>query len=146
MKKILTILCAVTLVMGLTACSGESTEPSSTTESEVKETSQVVYEDDTLSVTFKGVSDVAGQIGLNFTLENKSSEEITVIPLDSSVNGTMVQFTSGTLATIQGGKTFNQVWLCNPETIGISKSNEVKSIEFSLDFGSTTDIIEIELK
>lgn len=146
MKKFLSILCVITLAMGLTACSGESTEPNSTAESKVKETSKVVYEDDTLSVTFKGVSDVAGQIGLNFTLENKSSEEITVIPLDSSVNETMVQFTSGTIATIQSGKTFNQVWLCNPETIGISESNEVENIEFSLDFGSTTDIIKIELK
>jgi hypothetical protein len=128
MKRICLIL-GVLMVVGLAGCAGDTQDRGT------DGTSSVVYEDNGLKITFKGVSDVAGQIGMAFSLENNSESEITVLPLDSSVNGVMVQFVSGTLATIQSGKTFNQVWMCNPETVGVSNSEEVESIEVSFEFG-----------
>lgn len=144
MKKFISLILIVLMGLSMLTSCGETGETESPNNQE--KTSEVVYEDDILTVTFVGVSDVAGQIGLSFTLENKGAEEITVLPLDSSINGTMVQFTSGTIADIQAGKKLNQVWMCNPEVIGISNSSEVKTIEFSLDFADTdTDTIKIEL-
>ena len=78
-------------------------------------------------------------------LENKSDNEITILPMDSSVDGTMVQFTSGTLATISSGKTFNQGWI-----IG---SMPTDNIEFSMSICDEnmselvkTDILTIDIE
>lgn len=153
MKKIVSVMLTALLLVSMTAC--ESSEPehvelSGGEKVDIEIASdgqgeQIVYEDDVLTATYKGVSDVAGQIGINFTLTNNGDSEISVLPMNSSVNDVMAQFTSGTLATIQPGKTFNQVWLCNPETIGIASADEVETIEFSLNFGDTeTDIIQIQ--
>lgn len=145
-RKIRVFLLMFALTLALVGC-GESETATETTQKEEKQetTETVVYEDAVLTATFKGVSDVAGQIGMSFTLVNNGSEEITVLPLDSSVNDVMVLFTSGIPATIQPGKKANVVWLANPEIVGISGSDEVTSIELSLHFGDTeTDIIKIE--
>ena len=44
----------------------------------------------------------------------------------------MVQFVSGIPASIQPGKTFNQVWMANPQVVGVCNSSEVTEIEFAL--------------
>lgn len=134
------------LSLALTACS-ETTTPTKDdkTSTETANTSEVVYEDDTLTVTFKGVSEVAGQIGMSFTLDNNGADEITVLPTKSSVNDVMVQFVSGTPAVILPGKTANQVWMANPEVVGAT-ADEVTSIDVALQYGdTTTDLIHIDL-
>lgn len=140
MKKIISILCAAVLILGMTGCSDTSSvsDTSGTTEGS---TEQVIYEDEYLKATYLGVSDTV----MSVSLENKSDEEITVLPMDSSVDGTMKQFTSGTLATIQPGKTFNQGWI-----IGATPTNE---IEFSMSICGKdmselvrTDSLKIEVK
>ena len=142
--KTLGIALMLILSLALTACS-ETTTPTTSTETETADTSEVVYEDDTLTVTFKGVSEVAGQIGMSFTLDNNGADEITVLPIKGSVNGVMVQFVSGTPATILPGKTANQVWMANPEVVGAT-ADEVTSIEVVLQYGdTTTDPIHIDL-
>lgn len=137
MKKILSILCAAVLILGMTGCSSTSSISDTSEES----TEQVIYEDEYVKATYLGVSDTI----MSVSLENKSDEEITVLPMDSSVDGTMKQFTSGTLATIQPGKTFNQGWI-----IGATPTNE---IEFSMSICgkdmselSRTDSLKIEVK
>lgn len=137
MKKILSILCAAVLILGMTGCSSTSSISDTSEES----TEQVIYEDEYVKATYLGVSDTI----MSVSLENKSDEEITVLPMDSSVDGTMKQFTSGTLATIQPGKTFNQGWI-----IGATPTNE---IEFSMSICGKdmselvrTDSLKIEVK
>lgn len=142
--KTLGITLMLILSLALTACS-ETTAPTTSTETETADTSEVVYEDGTLTVTFKGVSEVAGQIGMSFTLDNNGADEITVLPIKGSVNGVMVQFVSGTPTTILPGKTANQVWMANPEVVGAT-ADEVTSIEVVLQYGdTTTDPIHIDL-
>ena len=137
MKKILSILCAAVLILGMTGC-GSTSSISDTSE---ESTEQVIYEDEYVKATYLGVSDTI----MSVSLENKSDEEITVLPMDSSVDGTKKQFTSGTLATIQPGKTFNQGWI-----IGATPTNE---IEFSMSICGKdmselvrTDSLKIEVK
>lgn len=142
--KTLGIALMLILSLALTACS-ETTTPTTDDKANTENTSEVVYEDGTLTVTFKGVSEVAGQIGMSFTLDNNGADEITVLPIKGSVNGVMVQFVSGTPATILPGKTANQVWMANPEVVGAT-ADEVTSIEVVLQYGdTTTDPIHIDL-
>lgn len=137
MKKILSILCAAVLILGMTGCG----ETSSVSDTSSESTEQVIYEDEYIKATYFGVSDTI----MSVSLENKSDEEITVLPMDSSVDGTMKQFTSGTLATIQPDKTFNQGWI-----LGATPTNE---IEFSMSICGKdmselvrTDSLKIEVK
>jgi hypothetical protein len=144
--KTLGITLMLIFSLALTACSETTTTaPVADDETSTANTSEVVYEDSTLTVTFKGVSEVAGQIGMSFTLDNTGADEITVLPIKGSVNGVMVQFVSGTPATILPGKTANQVWMANPEVVGAT-ADEVTSIEVVLQYGdTTTDPIHIDL-
>lgn len=116
MKKICVLL---VMVLFLTGCSTAE-----------EGTEQVIYESDVLKATYLGVS--SGM--LKVRLENKTNVEITVLPMDSSVDGTMVQFTSGTLATIQPGKIFNQAWIVG---------NVSENVEFSMSV-LNADMGEIE--
>lgn len=137
MKKIIPVLLALTLLF--TGC---SSEPSPTTSEKNTDVEQIIYEDSTLKAVYKGVSD---QGVMTVSLENKADDEITILPMDSSVDGEMIQFTSGTLATIQPGKTFNQGWI-----IG---SVPTENIEFSMSICdkdmseiTKTDPITIEME
>ena len=142
--KTLGITLMLILSLALTACS-ETTTSTTDDKASTENTSEVVYEDGTLTVTFKGVSEVAGQISMSFTLDNNGADEITVLPIKGSVNDVMVQFVSGTPATILPGKTTNQVWMANPEVVGAT-ADEVTSIEVVLQYGdTTTDPIHIDL-
>lgn len=142
MKKMLSIL--LLLVLILTGCNSfQPVSDDNQKDTEVEE--QLIYEDDILRAVYLGVSETSGVVVMTVELENKSDSEITVLPMDSSVDGTMVQFTSGTLATIQAGKTFKQSWI-----IG---NMPTQSIEFSMSICDEnmselvqTDSLMIEVK
>lgn len=150
MKK-LSILVVALMILGLCSC-GSSSEPE---QAAVESSAEVIYKDEYVEVTFEGVSDlplVEGMTAVNLSFQNLSDQEITVLPLDSSVNDSMVQFVSGTPATMQGGKKLVYVMSFNNETAGISDYSEVKTLEFSLsvndaDFNeiSRSDILSIEV-
>jgi hypothetical protein len=150
MKK-LSILVVALMILGLCSC-GSSSEPE---QAAVEPSAQVIYKDEYVEVTFEGVSDlpmVEGMTAVNLSFQNLSDQEITVLPLDSSVNDSMVQFVSGTPATMQGGKKLAYAMSFNNETAGISDYSEVKTLEFSLsvndaDFNeiSRSDILSIEV-
>lgn len=150
MKK-LSILVVALMILGLCSC-GSSSEPE---QAAVEQSAQVIYKDEYVEVTFEGVSDlpmVEGMTAVNLSFKNLSDREITVLPLDSSVNDSMVQFVSGTPATMQGGKKLAYAMSFNNETAGISDYSEVKTLEFSLsvndsDFNeiSRSDILSIEV-
>lgn len=150
MKK-LSILVVALMILGLCSC-GSSSEPE---QAAVEPSAQVIYKDEYVEVTFEGVSDlpmVEGMTAVNLSFQNLSDQEITVLPLDSSVNDSMVQFVSGTPATMQGGKKLVYVMSFNNETAGISDYSEVKTLEFSLSVNdenfnevSRSDILNIEV-
>lgn len=150
MKK-LSILVVALMILGLCSC-GSSSEPE---QAAVESSAQVIYKDEYVEVTFEGVSDlpmVEGMTAVNLSFQNLSDQEITVFPLNSSVNDSMVQFVSGTPATMQGGKKLAYAMSFNNETAGISDYSEVKTLEFSLsvndaDFNeiSRSDILSIEV-
>lgn len=150
MKK-LSILVVALMILSLCSC-GSSSEPE---QAAVEQSAQVIYKDEYVEVTFEGVSDlpmVEGMTAVNLSFQNLSDQEITVLPLDSSVNDSMVQFVSGTPATMQGGKKLVYVMSFNNETAGISDYSEVKTLEFSLSVNdenfnevSRSDILNIEV-
>ena len=156
--KILWLLMLLPVVFALSACSsstgnaGQASEKTTKTEN-LKDTENqerteaqenVVYEDDNIKASFVEVSEVAGQISMAFALENKSDHEITVYPMNSSVNDVMVQFVSGIPATMQPGKKANQVWMANPDVVG-AKADDVKSIELCFYYDDvTTDAVKID--
>lgn len=150
MKK-LSILVVALMILGLCSC-GSSSEPE---QAAVEPSAEVIYKDEYVEVTFEGVSDlpvVEGMTAVNLSFQNLSDQEITVLPLDSSVNDSMVQFVSGTPATMQGGKKLAYAMSFNNETAGISDYSEVKTLEFSLsvndaDFNeiSRSGILSIEV-
>ena len=150
MKK-LSILVVALMILGLCSC-GSSSEPE---QAAVESSAEVIYKDEYVEVTFEGVSDlpvVEGMTAVNLSFQNLSDQEITVLPLDSSVNDSMVQFVSGTPATMQGGKKLAYAMSFNNETAGISDYSEVKTLEFFLsvndaDFNeiSRSDILSIEV-
>lgn len=150
MKK-LSILVVALMILGLCSC-GSSSEPE---QAAVESSAEVIYKDEYVEVTFEGVSDlplVEGMTAVNLSFQNLSDQEITVLPLDSSVNDSMVQFVSGTPATMQGGKKLVYVMSFNNETAGISDYSEVKTLVFSLSVNdenfnevSRSDILNIEV-
>ena len=96
---------------------------------------QIIYEDQYIRAVFLGVDAlpfIDGMSAVKIRFENLSEEEITVLPMDSSVNDTMVQFTSGTPATMQGKKKLNYVMSFNNEIAGISDFSQITKLEFSL--------------
>lgn len=114
MKKILSLMLAGVLALAISGCGTDSSVAT------VETSEQVIYEDEYIKATYQGISNSI----MSVSLENKSNEEITILPMDSSVDGVMKQFTSGVIATIQPGKTFNQGWI-----LGAMPNKE---IEFSM--------------
>lgn len=135
MKKILSLMLAGVLALAISGCSTDSSVAT------VETSGQVIYEDEYIKATYQGISNSI----MSVSLENKSNEEITILPMDSSVDGVMKQFTSGVIATIQPGKTFNQGWI-----LGAMPNKE---IEFSMSICGKdmselvrTDSLKIEVK
>jgi len=135
MKKILSLMLAGALALAISGCNTDSSVAT------VETSEQVIYEDEYIKATYQGISNSI----MSVSLENKSNEEITILPMDSSVDGVMKQFTSGVIATIQPGKTFNQGWI-----LGAMPNKE---IEFSMSICGKdmselvrTDSLKIEVK
>lgn len=124
MKRVLAIVLLMGIMVGLSACAD-----SESGESDDKEKAEVIYEDEYIKVTNRGFEkdDSTGMELAMFLvdIENKTDQEITVLPMDSSVDDTMVQFTSGIPATMQGKKKISQAW-------GIGKDLPKEKIQLSL--------------
>nr|DAS09937.1 MAG TPA: hypothetical protein [Caudoviricetes sp.] len=80
-----------------------------------KSNGYIIYENEYIRATYLGIGNSFGYVTLDIKFENKTDGEITVVPLDSSVDNTMVQFLSGVPATMQGHKSMNQAWLIGNE-------------------------------
>lgn len=142
MKRVLIMVLLMGMIVGLSACADSDSE-----ESGDKEKAEVIYEDEYIKVTNRGFDkdDSTGMALAMFLvdIENKTDQEITVLPMDSSVDDTMVQFTSGVPATMQGKKEISQAW-------GIGKDLPKGKIQLSLSICDSemselkkTDIITV---
>ena len=154
MSKKLFALCSIMSTVLLSSCSSTNSElpkketanaeESTVQESGINAEGRVIYDDEILKASYLGISDSFGYTTLVIELENKTDSEITVLPMNSSVDDTMVTFTSGMPATIQGGKRMKQGWL-----IG---SQPQSNVEFSLSICDEhmheikkTDVLRIDM-
>lgn len=135
MKKYLYLVFSFMLLV-LCSCAVPSESEQSITET----SEQAIYKDQYVEVKFEGVGElpsIDGVSAINLALKNLGDEEITVLFMDSSVNGTMVQFVSGVPATMQGGKEIVYTLSFNNEIAGISDYSEIDELEFSLSVNDT---------
>lgn len=152
MKKFLLITLVGVLMLTMCGCT-EDTTSSETKKKllQVKQkketTSKIIYEDKYIKATYRGITenDVITSVSMVVSLENKSDQKLVVLPMDSSVDDTMKQFGSGTLAEIRPGKTFNQAWIVGDKV-------PEKEVEFSMsicdeDMGELvrTKLLKIEM-
>lgn len=115
-----------------------------TSVSETESEGMVIADNDYFKATYQGISESFGFYYMNLKFENKTDGEITVVPMDSSVDDTMVMFATGVPSTMQAHKSYNAAIM-----IG---SNEPKNnIEFKLSAMDgnwselfTTDTIRID--
>lgn len=82
---------------------------------EAKSDEYVICDNEYIKATYLGIGNAFGYMSLDVKLENKTDREITVVPLDSSVDNNMVKFVSSTPTTMQGHKSMNQAWLIGNE-------------------------------
>lgn len=110
---------------------------------EAKSDEYVICDNEYIKATYLGIMESFGYVTLNVRIENKTDSEITVVPLESSVDDTMIQFVSGVPATMQGHKSINQAWI-----IGSEPQNNVEFKLGILDEHwselAVTDVIRIE--
>jgi len=112
--------------------------------SETESEGMVIADNNYFTATYQGISESFGFYYMNLKFENKTDGEITVVPMASSVDDTMVMFATGVPSTMQAHKSYNAAIM-----IG---SNEPKNnIEFKLSAMDgnwselfTTDTIRID--
>ena len=115
-----------------------------TSVSETESEGMVVADNNYFKATYQGISESFGFYYMNLKFENKTDGEITVVPMESSVDDKMVMFATGVPSTMQAHKSYNAAIM-----IG---SNEPKNnIEFKLSAMDgnwselfTTDTIRID--
>ena len=115
-----------------------------TSVSETESEGMVIADNNYFKATYQGISESFGFYYMNLKFENKTDGEITVVPMESSVDDTMVMFATGVPSTMQAHKSYNAAIM-----IG---SNEPKdNIEFKLSAMDgnwselfTTDTIRID--
>lgn len=100
------------------------------------------YEQDRQLTTFNGVKATFMEVydpkagvtalAIKVKLENKGSEEFTILPVDGYVNDTAVQFMSGLPVTVAPGKNAVGVYTFGYNDLGFSKVEDIKKIEFKL--------------
>lgn len=115
-----------------------------TSVSETESEGMVIADNNYFKATYQGISESFGFYYMNIKFENKTDGEITIVPMESSVDDTMVMFATGVPSTMQAHKSYNAAIM-----IG---SNEPKNnIEFKLSAMDgnwselfTTDTIRID--
>lgn len=115
-----------------------------TSVSETESEGMVIADNNYFKATYQGISESFGFYYMNLKFENKTDGEITIVPMESSVDDTMVMFATGVPSTMQAHKSYNAAIM-----IG---SNEPKNnIEFKLSAMDgnwselfTTDTIRID--
>lgn len=115
-----------------------------TSVSETESEGMAIADNNYFKATYQGISESFGFYYMNLKFENKTDGEITVVPMESSVDDTMVMFATGVPSTMQAHKSYNAAIM-----IG---SNEPKhNIEFKLSAMDenwselfTTDTIRID--
>lgn len=130
---------SVMLVLLLTACSSNSGSGVSSEETSISDKSVVgevtpIYEDDVISVSYEGLSEVDGidATYINLNIVNHEDQQITVYMKDGYVNTLTVNVGSGIPMTIEAGKEAHNAFILMHGTSG--------------DFPALNDITEVGFK
>lgn len=154
-ERVFAIVLMIAFMCGMTGCDSsmeQEDEPADTGMEQQDEPvdtgkqKEIIYEDETFKAVFLGIShsETINTFYLNVRLENKTDGELTVIPMDSSVNDTMVMFGSGIPGTMRAGKNFNQAWIIGSEAPAIIEF-AMSACDENMEEIVCTDIIQIDV-
>lgn len=135
MKK----LFASVLVVSVLVLAGCEVAPSFgyevTEESSSVATSQLLYEDDKVKVSFVETFEMPGLVGtcyLRLRVENKSDKTVTVSLKDSYVNDTAQMIGSGIPMVLAPGKNSQTPFFFGYGNLDINSKDEINKIEFKV--------------
>ncbi len=119
-------------------------EPTKAADTKTENNDQILYEDDCVKITYKGIEKEASRTKLNLTIENLSDKGITVQARDVSVNEIMSKpiFSCDIVA---GKKANDNMTFYNLEDDGI---NNIETVEFSFhvyESNSHETIVDTEM-
>lgn len=151
------VIVVITIVLIIFVAANGSAN--SQTEESVQDTtpavSEVIFDSDNIKITYTGMEltqylenqPEAYMLTVSLTIENSSGYDITVYPVDASVNDVMKTATSGIpLDVLSGKKSITGFFFANLEGTGIDSVDDmadVKTIEFSLSIVDTDTYGEI---
>ena len=139
MKKILTLVVALAMVLTMGACGGSTPSSSSSsfsiTNNAVKE--QVLWDSENVKVTFIEIFEVdyiESTCYLRLKVENNTDKTVTVYPKDAYVNDSSILLGSGVPMELAPGKNSQAPFIIHYANIGITSKDEIQKIEFKLTF------------
>lgn len=133
MKKLTSIILCFCICVSLVACGTSQTTPF--TPSEQSAVSEVLIENDTLTVTFMGAQDAAslGVFYVTLKIENKTDTSVTISLEDADVDGeTIPLITTGVPLTIAPGNSGQTGFIFSMVNLSISSMSGAEKATFSV--------------
>lgn len=161
MKRFILLLLTALFILG--GCGNSSNQTAGTGDYTLTKTSGtdetnndiIIIDKDGIKITYTGIELIqylqdqpeAYMLVVKLNIENNSTYNITVLPMDSSVNGVMKLATSGIpLTASSGNKAITQFQFAKLDGTGIDSVNDVgkvENIEFTLSILNDADSSEI---
>lgn len=115
-----------------------------TSVSETESEGMVIADNNYFKATYQGISESFGFYYLNLKFENKTDGEITVVPMDSSVDDVMVMFGTGVPSTMQAHKSYNAAIIIGSNEPRDNLEFKLAAMDENWSELFTTDTIRIE--
>ena len=134
----ITVVCVLAVIVAVSVFTngGQPPTASPSPSQTPVEQSTVLVEDDFVRITYTGSGTVAGIDGtayLYFGMDNLSAEELTVVPVDSYLDGVSVLLGSGVPATMAPGKSCTHAATAYYAAIGINSYDDLRELETCFD-------------
>ena len=115
-----------------------------TSVSETESEGMVIADNNYFKATYQGISESFGFYYFNLNFENKTDGEITVVPMDSSVDDVMVMFGTGVPSTMQAHKSYNAAIIIGSNEPRDNLEFKLAAMDENWSELFTTDTIRIE--
>ena len=115
-----------------------------TSVSETESEGMVIADNNYFKATYQGISESFGFYYLNLKFENKTDGEITVVPMDSSVDDVMVMFGTGVPSTMRAHKSYNAAIIIGSNEPRDNLEFKLAAMDENWSELFTTDTIRIE--